>query len=146
VRVHECVPPIAKAVAERHRRPGDLQLLLSPAELLAPEDNFKKILEELIDNAFKFSEKGKPVTISSQMIEHTLSLTVTDHGRGLTPEQVAKVAPHMQFDRRTYEQQGAGLGLIIAKRLTELLGGQLSIESNPGVETSLRISFEVPWC
>jgi signal transduction histidine kinase len=72
---------------------------------------------------------------------HGLTLIVTDHGRGMTAEQIASIAPHTQFERRVYEQQGAGLGLVIAKRLTELLGGQLSIESRPGVETTVRISF-----
>jgi len=143
VRVHEAIPPLAKAIAERYRRPRDLKLDLEPAELLAPEDNFKKIIEELIDNAFKFSEAGQQVSISSEMVRHTLTLTILDHGRGLTPEQVSRIAPHMQFERRTYEQQGAGLGLIIAKRLTELLGGELAVQSNPGVETSVRVSFEL---
>src|SRR3989441_4743920 len=106
VKVHEVIPPLAQAIAERHRRTADLKLQLQPADLLAPEDNFKKILEELIDNGFKFSEGGKPVTISSEMIEHTLKLTVTDHGRGFTSEQIARIAPHMQFERKTYEQQG----------------------------------------
>src|SRR3954469_7402526 len=58
VKVHEVIPPLAQAIAERHKRPADLKLQLEPAELLAPEDNFRKIVEELIDNAFKFSEAG----------------------------------------------------------------------------------------
>jgi len=145
VKVHELIPELAKNIAERHRRTADLKLELQPAELLAPEDNFKKIVEELIDNAFKFSEAGKPVTVASTMAQHTLSIKITDHGRGMTSEQISKIAPHIQFDRKTYEQQGAGLGLIIAKRLAELLGGKLQIESQPGVQTSVDVSFEVPW-
>ncbi|HTD88351.1 MAG TPA: ATP-binding protein [Candidatus Binatia bacterium] len=42
-----------------------------------------------------------------------------------------------------YEQQGAGLGLIIAKLLTELLGGQFQIHSKPGVETTVKVSFAI---
>ena len=144
VKVHEAIPPLAQAIAERHRRVADLKLNLSPAELLAPEDNFRKIIEELIDNAFKFSEAGKPVTVSSEMAQHTLTITIADHGRGMTAEQISNIAPHIQFDRKTYEQQGAGLGLVIAMRLTELLGGRLQIDSQP-TGTSVKISFEVPW-
>jgi signal transduction histidine kinase len=144
VKVHEAIPPLAQAIAERHRRVADLKLKLSPAELLAPEDNFRKIIEELIDNAFKFSEAGKPVTVSSEMEQHTLTITIADHGRGMTAEQISNIAPHIQFDRKTYEQQGAGLGLVIAMRLTELLGGRLQIDSQP-TGTSVKISFEVPW-
>src|SRR5205085_11804462 len=145
VKIHKVIPPLPQAIPARHKRPADLKLDLKPADLLAPEDNFKKILEELIDNGFKFSEAGKPVTISSEMAEHTLKLTITDNGRGFTAEQIARIAPHMQFERKTYEQQGAGLGLTIAKRLTELLGGHLMIESKPGIETSVQVSFDVPW-
>lgn len=141
VKIHEIIPLLAQAVAARYRRPADLKLDLEPADLLAPEDNFKKIVEELIDNAFKFSEAGKQVCISSELVRHTLTLTITDHGRGLTADQIAKIAPHIQFERKTYEQQGAGLGFIIAKRLTELLGGEMTIDSDPGVGTSIRISF-----
>lgn len=145
VKVHEVVPVLARAIADRYRRPADLKLDLDSADLLAPEDNFKKIIEELIDNAFKFSEAGQVVTVSSEMAQHTLTITITDHGRGMTAEQISKIAPHIQFDRKTYEQQGAGLGLIIAKRLTELLGGKLTIDSQPGIQTAVHISFDVPW-
>ncbi len=141
VLVHEAIPPLAQAIAERYKRLSDLKLDLEPGQLRVPEDNFKKIIEELVDNAFKFSEPGKQVCISSEPARHGLSLTITDSGRGMSAEQIAKIAPHIQFDRRTYEQQGAGLGLIIAKRLTELLGGQLAIESRIGIETKVSISF-----
>ena len=141
VRVHEAIPPLARAVAERYKRLDDLKLDLEAVELRVPEDNFNKIIEELVDNAFKFSEAGKQVCIACEPARHGLSLTITDHGRGMTAEQIAKIAAHIQFDRRTYEQQGAGLGLIIAKRLTELLGGQMTIESKVGLETTVRLSF-----
>ena len=62
----------------------------------------------------------------------------------MTAEQISKIAPHIQFDRPTYEQQGAGLGLVISKRLTELLGGQFTITSKPGIETVVRAAFPVP--
>ncbi len=146
VKVHEIIPVLARAIADRYRRPADLRMDAAPAELLAPEDSFKKIIEELVDNAFKFSQPGQIVGISSKMAQDTLTIIVTDRGRGMTAEQVSRIAPHMQFDRKTFEQQGAGLGLIIAKKLTELLGGKLQIDSQPGIQTSVQVSFQVPWC
>jgi two-component system sensor histidine kinase/response regulator len=142
--VHRFVTDIAKAVALRYKRENDLVIDLHEASLLIPEDNFRKIAEELIDNAFKFSESGKPVMIATEMKDHHFRMLISDRGRGMTPEQIAKIAPHTQFERKTFEQQGAGLGLIIAKRLTELLGGTMRIESKPGLETTIIVTFQMP--
>jgi len=60
----------------------------------------------------------------------------------MTPAQIADIGAHMQFERRFYEQQGVGLGLIIAKRIGELYGGELTVESTQGEGTVVR--FAVP--
>lgn len=137
----DIITEVARSVARRHKREKDLDLVLQPAKLLIPGDNFKKIVEELVDNAFKFSEPGKPIHLIAEITGSTYHLYVSDHGRGMTPEQIGKVGPQMQFDRKTYEQQGSGLGLVIAKRLTEMLGGQFSLQSKHGIETTVKISF-----
>ncbi len=143
IQVQDILPQLANVVASRYKRASDLTLEVGDTSLLIPEDNFRKIAEELVDNAFKFSEPGKPVRVTTQILHNTFHLNITDQGRGLSTEQIAKVGPHTQFERKTFEQQGAGLGLIIAKRLTELLGGQMLISSKPNVETNVQISFSV---
>ena len=69
---------------------------------------------------------------------------MTDRGRGFAPEEIAKVGAFMQFERKTHEQQGLGLGLTIARRLTELHGGTLVIESEPDAGTKVTVSFPKP--
>ncbi len=144
VGVTHVVPDVTRRVATRFRREGDLLLKLEPASLLVPEENFTKIVEELTDNAFKFSEAGKPVLVATAVEEGRFLLTVADKGRGMTQDQVARIGPHIQFERRTFEQQGAGLGLFIAKRLTELLGGQIRFEGSEGLGTSVQVIFPLP--
>ena len=134
----------AHAVATRFHRDGDLQLDLRPRTLPVVADNLQKIIEELVDNACKFSSPGTPIRILAGAMDHTFSIHIINAGRGLTTEQIAKVGPNVQFEREKYEQQGAGLGLAIAKRLTELNGGRFSIVSTPGEETRVTVSFPAP--
>jgi two-component system, sensor histidine kinase and response regulator len=134
----------AHGVAVRREREKDLNLDVRPATIPVIADNFQKIVEELVDNAFKFSEKGTPVRIMAGVLEQTFSLHVINTGRGMTAAQIAGIGPHVQFEREKYEQQGAGLGLVIAKRLTELNGGKFSITSTPGQQTRVSVTFPAP--
>ena len=144
VEVKAVVADLAHTLAAKYKRESDLMLDLQDAAIFIPPENLSKIVEELVDNAFKFSESGAPVRVSTQLANSTFQLRIQDNGRGLAPEQVAKIGPHMQFDRKTFEQQGAGLGLIISKRMTELLGGQFHLTSDPGRETVVTVTFAMP--
>ena len=73
--------------------------------------------------------------------QRILHVRIMDQGRGLTQDQIARVGAHMQFDRKFYEQQGAGMGLIICKRLAELHGGSFKIQSEPLVMTTSTVEL-----
>ena len=135
------ISTLARTLAAKYKREGDLVLEISQTSLLVPEENLRKIVEELVDNAFKFSERGTPVRLVSEIANGSFYLTIRDQGRGLTAEQISRIGPHMQFERKTFEQQGAGLGLIIAKRMTELMGGQMDISSSRGQGCRVRVGF-----
>jgi signal transduction histidine kinase len=68
-------------------------------------------------------------------------LSVSDVGRGFSTEHIKKVGAYMQFDRKLHEQQGLGLGLTIVRRLSELHGGTLSIQSEKGISTVVSVRF-----
>jgi len=144
IALEQIVPEVARKVAGRFKREADVELEVAKGTLLIPADHFKKVIEELVDNAFKFSDTGKQVRVSTVTSGDNCVLTISDSGRGMTTEQLSNIGPHMQFDRKTYEQQGSGLGLIIARRLTELLGGQMTLESQAGKGTTVRVSFAMP--
>jgi signal transduction histidine kinase len=131
----------ARTQAERAHRPTDLVLELADSPVPMSEDYLGKIVDELVQNAFKFSPGGTPVSVALADSMSTVSLAVTDHGRGFAPEHIQRVGAYMQFDRKMHEQQGLGLGLTIAKRLAELHGGTLAILSQPGQSTSVTMKL-----
>lgn len=118
------------AQAEQAGRSGDLYLELASVAVPMSAEHFTKLTEELVQNALKFSKRGTPVNVSVSESDGSVVLAVTDRGRGLSPEQIVRIGAYVQFDRQSQEQQGAGLGLIIAKRITELHGGLLTITSD----------------
>jgi two-component system, sensor histidine kinase and response regulator len=134
--------PVGHVLQERaaHRgRAGDLRLDLNEAMAAIPEDYLAKIVGELADNAFKFSDAGSPVHVRLSTEDADCVICIADRGRGMKSDHVAQVGAFMQFERRYYEQQGSGLGLAIAKRLTELHGGTLNITSAPGRGTTVQV-------
>ena len=135
--VHLLLKESADTKAQAYNREQDLRVEAVEATAAISEKNFRKVIEELIDNAFKFSDAGTPVSISLEQKGNHLFLFVSDQGRGMTKEQIEDVGAYMQFDRKVYEQKGFGLGLVLAKRITELYGGELIIKSSPGEGTTL---------
>lgn len=129
--------------AQRVGREADLQMDLQDCSVKIAKVRIEKIVEELIDNAFKYSPPGTSVRVVSTQVKQMFTLSITNQGRGMTAEQITKVGAYMQFERKVYEQQGSGLGLIIAKRLTQLLGGELSIESIPEKQTTVRVTLSI---
>ncbi len=75
------------------------------------EEYFSKIVNELVQNAFKFSEPESPVQVRLAETFNGVEFSVTDQGRGFSTEQIRRIGAYMQFDRKMQEQQGLGLGL-----------------------------------
>jgi signal transduction histidine kinase len=131
----------ARRLAGRFQRAGDLQFEAAQAAVAIGQDLFTKLLDELVENAFKFSTAGTPVRISGAAEESNYCLTVTDQGRGLDPAQVAAIGAYTQFDRKENEQQGSGLGLTIARRIADLHGGQLTLKSARQAGTTVHVKL-----
>jgi two-component system sensor histidine kinase/response regulator len=140
--VHE----IAVERATHYDRMADLDIQFDdvPAVQVYSE-HLKKIAHELIDNAFKFSKPGTPIHLRNMIGDHHYSLMIHNEGRGMAPEEIANIGAYEQFNRDQYEQQGAGLGLIIAYRLAELYGGRLMIDSDPGAWLEVRAQLPLPF-
>ncbi len=140
--LHMFVKIVANQQAAEHNREADVKLDLHEGSAAISSEYFGKILTGLLDNAFKFSQAGTPVQVSTVCDHEWFTTRIVDRGRGMTSEQIQKVGGYMQFERKFHEQQGSGLGLVIAQRLAELHGGSLSIESS-GV-TGTTVVVKVP--
>lgn len=141
------IQQIAEHFAKQANRYFDLQvqyIAAANAESVVvsiAESYLSKIVEELVDNALKFSEPGTPVIVQSQLKDQQFWLSVSNQGRGLTPEQIASLGAYMQFDRKSYEQQGTGLGLTLVKQIATLYNGNFQIHSVPGESTVIQIGL-----
>lgn len=119
-------------IAQRAGRSANVVLNAVDAAVVISRDNLTKVVEEIIDNAFKFSEPGTTVTVTAALRSEWYELCVQDRGRGMASEQIKQAGAYMQFGRSTFEQQGAGLGLAIVRAIAELHDGELEITSTPG--------------
>ena len=93
----------------------------------------KHALAEIIANALNFSPQGAEVVLSQWAAGDNAVITIVDQGPGIPPQQLANALREFhQIDRSHYEQQGMGLGLPLARRLIEVHGGTLDIQSVVG--------------
>ncbi len=136
---------IASLIAERYSRLDDLNLdgTIDNVMIEVSTESFHKIIDELIDNAFKFSNTSNHVYLNISGDEHYFQISIIDKGRGMTSEQISNVGALIQFDRNLYEQQGVGLGLSIAKKLVELHDGKFEIISNINVGTEINVHLPI---
>ncbi|MBC1221902.1 hybrid sensor histidine kinase/response regulator [Nostoc sp. UCD121] len=129
--------------AQDVNRSNDLIFAIEEAKVSISNRYLAIILDELVDNALKFSQTGTAIKVSSQVVAGMLNVYVHDLGRGMTAEQISKIGAFMQFERKSYEQQGIGMGLKLVKKIAELCGGQFSISSIYQQETTVHITLPV---
>ncbi len=121
-----------------------------PEILLGDLEHLRQALVNLVGNAIKFTDRGK-VCVAVKLVEQTprqikLKFEISDTGPGIAPEKIQQLLSGLfvQADGSVIRQHGGtGIGLPIARKLIELLGGQLAISSQPGVGSTF--SFTLPF-
>ena len=97
------------------------------------EMRFKQVLLNILSNAIKYNSENGKVIINSSTDNNMLRLSVTDTGKGLTPEQQNHLfKPFERVGAEGSHIEGTGLGLVISKDLIELMGGAIGVESEVG--------------
>jgi len=133
---------VAQDVAQKSGRRPDLALGLEPIAFRCREDDLRVIVEHLVENAFTYSTAGASVRVGFHLQQGRPTLSVQDHGRGMSPEQVEQIGLFMQFERKRFEQQGLGIGLALVKRLIKRNGAQFRFDSAPGRGTTVWVEFK----
>ncbi|MBD2076918.1 response regulator [Phormidium sp. FACHB-592] len=108
------------------------------------ESKVAQILRNFISNALKFTEQGE-VRVTATHAGHMVVLSVSDTGIGLTPEDQERIfEDFVQIESPLQKQvKGTGLGLPLARKLAELLGGSLSVHSQPGQGSTFAVSLPI---
>ncbi len=148
--LRDCLAGAGELVATNARAKG-LQLSFEtsyrcPEVLLGDVTRLRQVLVNLLTNAVKFTERGS-VSVSADARpligkEIDLRIEVRDTGVGIAPEKAARIFESFsQEDASTTRKYGGtGLGLAISKRLVELMGGTIEVESTPGEGSAFRFN------
>lgn len=105
----------------------------------------RRMLNVLLDNAIKFNHEGGSVTISARRDEKNIEITVTDSGIGIAPENLGQLfKPLLQLDASLARRySGIGIGLALARRLAELHGGSIEVQSELGKGSTFTLRLPV---
>ncbi|RME22991.1 MAG: hypothetical protein D6806_12045 [Deltaproteobacteria bacterium] len=132
------VESLARRLAEQNASPAsdrDMRIEIDIEKglaVLADPAAFETILQNLLDNAIKYGEKGGTVTILARRTAGRIRIEVRDTGPGIEPRHRERVFERFyRVDKgRSREQGGTGLGLSIVKHLAEAMGGAVGLEQN----------------
>lgn len=107
-----------------------------PATLRVEADPevLSRVIQNVLDNAVKFSPMGGVVTLAARADAGQAELTVKDSGPGIPPDEIPKVFDrfHQARERRLGRLQGTGLGLTFCREALKLMGGGIAVSSKPG--------------
>ncbi|TSE30503.1 hybrid sensor histidine kinase/response regulator [Tepidimonas taiwanensis] len=114
-----------------------------PAAVRADERRIRQILLNLLGNAVKFTRDGH-VALRVAYAREIASFEITDSGPGIDPDERERIFEPFARGRAAVGVPGSGLGLTVARMLTDLMGGELVIDSRPGVGTTCRLRLFLP--
>lgn len=134
------IETVAKKEAINFDREEDLVLELQEGSVKIADIHLQRIVRELINNAFKFSRQGQQVKILGRVSdENSYNILIINEGSGMMPEQLKQIGLFQQFHEKLPHHQGCGLGIAIARKLTEIYQSSMGIESFADHQTIIHI-------
>ncbi|MBI3561112.1 MAG: PAS domain S-box protein [Gammaproteobacteria bacterium] len=121
--------------------PASVQVQSGLPTIVADESGMLRVLSNLIDNALKYRDAARPLRIELGCVRRatTLDIYVRDNGQGIKPQYQSTIFG--LFQRANSHTDGAGVGLAISKRVVEVLGGRMWVESESGVGSTFWIAL-----
>jgi PAS domain S-box-containing protein len=134
----------ALAMTSNQATDAGVQLLATPPEaglrVRADQLRLRQVLVNLLSNAIKYNRRSGQVMVEAMGIDHEVVLTVSDTGRGMDAQQLAHLfEPFNRLGAERTAIEGTGIGLVIVKRLVELMQGRIDVSSQLGEGTRFRI-------
>ncbi|HAV61704.1 MAG TPA: hypothetical protein DCY13_04980, partial [Verrucomicrobiales bacterium] len=115
-----------------------------PAEVLADERLLRHILLNLLTNAVKYSEPGQPIDFHAHPRGDGLEFVVEDRGIGIPQDEQGRLFEAFHRGSNVGQRPGTGLGLVIVKRCVDLHRGKITVDSEVGRGTRVKVSLPVP--
>ena len=147
IQVNEWLEPLVPLWAESAREKGiswEVVPLNDPIIIQTDPDRLAQVLGNLVSNAIKFTPSGGKVTLAIRIAENKLHFLVSDTGIGIPLEAQHRLfVPFYRVIQPSWKAPGLGLGLSIAKSITESLGGHISVSSVPGQGSTFTITLSL---
>ncbi len=142
--VDECIALVAADAQRRRLDIGQTQTARAPADVWADRTRLKQVLLNLLSNAVKYNREGGRIDVDLDAdAEGRALITVRDTGPGLAPAQIEKLfQPFNRLGMESTPIEGTGIGLTIALRLVEQMGGRLTVTSEPGAGSAFHVALQ----
>lgn len=121
----------------------DFDADLVPAEYTGSEGLLKEVWLNLLDNAAKFSPEGGTVAVNLRKAKNALMVSVTDQGEGMSADTQAHIFEQFYQGDTSHTTQGNGLGLAMVKKVLELHGGSIQVNSTPGQGSCFTVTLPI---
>jgi signal transduction histidine kinase len=122
-----------------------LAITKTPVYVRADRGKLQQAILNVLSNAYKYSPKGGDVVIDCKPEDdgQNVAVTIRDYGMGMSPEPLQRIFERFYRADASGHIPGTGLGMSIVKEIIEIMGGKVSVSSEPNVGTSVTIRLPV---
>ena len=141
--MHECAT-IIEPLALKHNVDTMFSNLADSTYVHADKIRLKQIMINMLSNAIKYNKVGGSVVVDYAFSQNSLRICVIDTGAGMSAEQLAQLfQPFNRLGRQANIEEGTGIGLMVCKRLIELMNGKIGVKSTVGIGSEFWIELEL---